>query len=102
VHLITTGTPSDSNPLFNIPRPLYIYFRDADINAATPFQPGGTLNAVRTLFYNPCQTGQTGCVTIGSQTFGPGGAPYFDTTSAQADISAAGITPTYVPQLAGP
>jgi ABC-type phosphate transport system substrate-binding protein len=102
VKLITTGTPSDSNTLFDVPRPLYIYFRDSDVTSTTVWQPGGTLNAVRTLFYNPCLSGQTGCVTVGGATFGPGGPPFFDTAAAQADISAAGITPAYVPTPGGP
>jgi ABC-type phosphate transport system substrate-binding protein len=102
VHLITTGTPSDANPLFNISRPLYIYFRDADVSSTTPWQPGGTLNAVRSLFYNPCTNPPTGCTTVGGITYGPGGPPFFAQAGAQAAISAAGIVPTYVPQVAGP
>ena len=102
VKLVTTGTPSDSNALFDISRPLYIYFRDSDVTSTTPWQPGSTLNAVRTLLYNPCLSGQTGCVTIGGVTYGPGGQPYFATAAAQQDISAAGITPVYVPTVGGP
>jgi len=110
VKLITTGTPSDANPLFDVNRPLYIYFRDADVNSATKWQPGSTLNAVRTLFYNPCPDNPPvagdGCIAgTGPFTgieFGPGGAPWFATLTAQADISAAGIIPAYVPQVGGP
>jgi ABC-type phosphate transport system substrate-binding protein len=106
VALVTTGAPSDSNPLFDVSRPLYIYFRDSDVTSATGWQPGSTLNAVRTLFYNPCLSGMTGCVTeagaAGTATFGPGGPPYFDTTAAWTDISAAGINPAYVPTPGGP
>lgn len=102
VKLVTTGSPSDSNPLFDISRPLYIYFRDADVNSATPWQPGSTLNAVRTLFYNPCTNPPTGCTTINGITYGPGGQPWFAQSAAQSDISAAGIIPTYVPQVGGP
>jgi ABC-type phosphate transport system substrate-binding protein len=102
VHLITSGTPSDGNPLFDVSRPLYIYFRDSDVDSATVWQPGGTLNAVRTLFYNPCATGESGCTTVNGVTYGPGGPPYFATAAAQADISAAGITPMYVPEVGGP
>jgi ABC-type phosphate transport system substrate-binding protein len=107
VTLVTTGTPS-TGTLFDISRPLYIYFRDSDVGNTTPFgankpfQPGSTLNFVRTLFYNPCSTGQTGCVTVGGTTFGPGGPPFYDTTAGQALVSAAGISPTYVVTLAGP
>jgi ABC-type phosphate transport system substrate-binding protein len=106
VKLVTSGTPSDGNPLFDVSRPLYIYFRDADVNSTTAWQPGGTLNAIRTLFYNPCATGETGCTTEtvygNSITFGPGGPPYFATAAAGLDIEAAGITPTYVPEVGGP
>jgi ABC-type phosphate transport system substrate-binding protein len=102
VKLITTGTPSAGGALFDVSRPLYIYFRDSDVTSTTAWQPGGTLNAVRTLFYNPCLSGQTGCVTVNGVQFGPGGPPYFDTAAAQADISAAGIIPAYSPQVGGP
>ena len=101
VKLDTSGVPS-VGALFNISRPLFIYFRDADINSTTMFQPGGTLNFVRALFYNPCQTGQTWCQTIGGSTYGPGGQPFYATSAGQSLIAAAGIFPTYVPVLAGP
>jgi hypothetical protein len=100
----TTGTPL-SGTLFNISRPLYIYFRDVDVfNDSVKFEPGGTLNWVRSLFYNPCQgTGHTtGCVTIGGITYGPGGQPYVATSAGQALISGAGISPTYATTVGGP
>jgi len=102
VKLITSGTPSDSNPLFDVSRPLYIYFRDSDVTSTTPWQPGSTLNAVRTLLYNPCLSGQTGCVTVNGVQYGPGGPPFFATAAAATDISAAGIVPAYVPTVGGP
>jgi ABC-type phosphate transport system substrate-binding protein len=105
VKLWTTGSPSDSGALFDISRPLYIYFRDADITSSTPFQPGGTLNWVRTLLYNPCPNpGVTGngCTTVGGLTFGPGGAPFYASAAGQGLISAAGIAPTYAVTIAGP
>jgi ABC-type phosphate transport system substrate-binding protein len=102
VTLVTSGTPSDGNPLFDVSRPLYIYFRDSDVSSSTIWQPGGTLNAVRSLFYNPCATGESGCTTINGVTYGPGGQPWFATTAAATDISAAGITPMYVPEVGGP
>jgi hypothetical protein len=106
VALVTSGTPlgtlGGSGTLFDVNRPLYVYFRDSDVNSATPFQPTGTLNAIRTLFYNPCQTGQTGCVTVNGVSYGPGGPPYVDTSFGEADIEAAGITPAYVPTVGGP
>ena len=57
-------------------RPLYIYFRHADINSTTIFQPGGTLNWVRTMLYNP-----------------GGATPYWCSAAGKADISASGIIP---------
>jgi len=110
VKLVTTGTPSDSNQLFDVNRPLFIYFRDADVNSATKWQPGSSLNAVRTLFYNPCPDNPPvpgdGCTAgtgpFAGQEFGPGGAPWFATLTAQADISAAGIVPSYVFTPGGP
>ena len=97
VTLVTTGTPSTTgaatvtgvnNNLYGVPRNLYIYFRDSDVNSATPLNVGSTLNFVRTLFYNPCSG--AGCTG-----FGPGGAPYYDTSFGQTLIEEAGITPTY-------
>jgi hypothetical protein len=102
VKLVTSGATSDGSTAFLINRPLYIYFRDSDVTSTTAWQPGSTLNAVRTLFYNPCLTGMTGCVTVGGQTFGPGGPPFIDTAPGQADVSAAGIVPAYVPNPGGP
>jgi ABC-type phosphate transport system substrate-binding protein len=102
VKFVTSGTPSDGGQLFDVARPLFIYFRDSDVNSTTPWQPGTTLNAVRTLFYNPCATGESGCTTVNGVTFGPGGAPFFATSAAATDISAAGINPTYIPTVGGP
>lgn len=100
VKMWTTGTPSDGQALYNITRHLYIYFRDDDIGTTAPFggnfpiQPGGSLDWVRALFYNPCSTGQTGCNTIGTTTYGPGGIPYFCKASTGGiDIQDAGVTP---------
>ena len=110
VTLVTSGTPGGSvgGPLFGISRPLYLYFRHADIADVAPFgtdkplQPGGIRNLVRELFYNPCSPGQTGCVTIGTTQYGPGGKPFFATPAGQALVSAAGITPTYTYTANGP
>ena len=94
---------SDANPVFNVSRPLRIYFRDSDIHTTSPygttipFEPNTTLDFVRALFYNPCSAGQTGC----SGSFGPGGAPFFASSSGQALVSAAGISPTYVVEIPG-
>lgn len=83
----TTGsaTPTDGGALYYPTRPLYIYFRHADINSTTPFQPGGSLNWVRTMLYNP-----------------GGSTPYWCGGAGKADISAAGIIPACVYTPGGP
>jgi hypothetical protein len=83
VHFLA-GTPTDGNPVFNVTRPLYIYFRDTDLHSTTIWQPGGTLNAVNTLFYNPS------------------GTAYDCSAAGQALIAAAGVDPTCVFQAGGP
>jgi hypothetical protein len=104
----TTGTPPDgSGALYNDNRNLYIYFRASDVTSATPWQPGGTLNWVRTLFYNPCPDNPPvsgdGCTNDPlAGEVGPGGAPVYATASGQALISAAGIAPTYAATVGGP
>jgi ABC-type phosphate transport system substrate-binding protein len=55
----------------------YVIFRQSDTTAKA-FQPGGTLNWVQTLFSNPGGT-----------------KPFFDRTTGQALIAAAGTTPAY-------
>jgi ABC-type phosphate transport system substrate-binding protein len=98
----TTGTPS-SGTLFNITRPMYIYFRHNEINSTKKFQPGGSLNWIRTMLYNPCPTpGGPTCVIVGGVEYGPGGAPYVATAAGQANVSAAGFTPVYAYTAAGP
>jgi hypothetical protein len=101
----TSGAPSDTNPILNDQRPLYIYFRDSDVNSTTAFEPGSTLNWVRSLFYNPCSGAghTTGCVTIGGTTYGPGGVPFYQTASGQSLITGAGVDPTgYTVLVPGP
>jgi hypothetical protein len=98
-----TGTPS-TGTLYQDNRNLYIYFRDSDLASTTPFEPGGSLNWLRTLFANPC-TGAghtTGCTTVGGITYGPGGPPYIAQSPGQALISAAGINPEYIFTVGGP
>lgn len=104
------GTPSGGGTQFGLTRPLFIYFRDADIHQTAadqnfgqnvPFQPGGKRDLVRELFYNPCSSGETGCVTIGGVSYGPGGKPYYATSFGQTLISAAGISPSYVVDIPG-
>jgi ABC-type phosphate transport system substrate-binding protein len=57
----------------------YIIFRNSDLASSTPFQPGGSLNWVQTLFSNP----------------GGSKKPFVDTSVGQADIAAAGAVPAY-------
>ena len=78
-------TTADTAGTFYPTRPLYIYFRHADINSTKAFQPGGSLNWVRTMLYNP-----------------GGSTPYWCSGAGQADISAAGIIPACVYTPGGP
>jgi ABC-type phosphate transport system substrate-binding protein len=105
VKLWTSGTPSDGNPLFDENRPLFIYFLNSAVSSTTPWQPGSTLNAIQTLFYNPCPTGATDCVAgtgiDAGLEFGPGGPPYFAQQEAWTDIAAAGVDPEYAVDVPG-
>jgi ABC-type phosphate transport system substrate-binding protein len=47
---LLTGTPSDTNAVYNNVRGLYIIFRDADYTASGSMQPGGSRNWVQELF----------------------------------------------------
>jgi hypothetical protein len=95
---------STTNPTaFQITRPLYIYFRHADIDSTKKFQPTSALNWVRTMLYNPCPTpGAPTCVTIAGTEYGPGGQPFVATAQGQAVISASGVIPAYAYTAAGP
>lgn len=96
-----TGTPVGlgaytstlATGVFDVTRTLYLYFRNTDLTSTAGWQPGTTLNWVRTLFYNPCSAGMTGCVTSGDNTYGPGGAPYIQTTAGQTLLEDAGVMP---------
>ena len=98
VKLLTGGTA------YATTRDLLVYFRAADVNSATKFQPGLTLNWVRTLFYNPCPVpigdpafAADGCSIdpVTGVAYGSGGAPYYASSAGQADIGAAGVLPSY-------
>ena len=99
VKLLTGGTA------FSTSRDLLVYFRTADLNGQTAsFQPGGQLNWLRTLFYNPCPVAigdpnftADGCSidSITGIAYGKGGAPYYASAAGQADIGAAGVLPHY-------
>jgi ABC-type phosphate transport system substrate-binding protein len=77
--------PSDAGAAFYPTRPLYVYFRHADITSTKAFQPGSSLNWVRTMFYNP-----------------GGATPFLCTAAGQALISAAGIIPACTYTASGP
>ena len=81
----TDPVPTDAGTTFYPTRPVYFYFRHADQTSTKAFQPGSTLNWVKTMLNNP------------------GGAPpYFCTGAGQALISASGIIPACTFNLAGP
>ena len=110
VHMITTGTPAGNlgggaATLFYTSRPLFVYFRDSDVDSTTPMQPGGVDNWVRTLFYNPCDAAVTGSCTgpaANPTEYGPGGTPYFEYNNdgsslknGVTEIELAGVTPLW-------
>lgn len=103
---------------YNTTRPLYMYFRLAQVNnTIDAFQPGVAQNLIRTLFANPCSgtafngqnlnTNTAGCTTVasptgtGTITYGPGGAPFYASAAGQALISASGAKPTYIYDATG-
>ena len=93
-----TGTPSDGTALFDPSRNLYMYFRNSDLTSTKGFQPGSTENWLNTLFYDPCLSGQTGCVTLTNQEgqsvqYGPAGQPFIDSSQGYTTILDAGVTP---------
>jgi hypothetical protein len=73
-----TGTAPDSSAALNYGITDYIVWRAGDTSSTTPYQPGGALNWVQTLFYDPS-----------------GPAPYIDTPEGQALITSSGVTPSY-------
>jgi hypothetical protein len=121
----TDNTGSLGKTLYSDYRNLYIYFRDSDVgtyslsgstltsswNSATGlagnWQPGSTLNWVRTMFYNPCGTTNPAQFTafkcsndpIAGEV-GPGGAPFYATSTGQALIAAAGVDAAYAENAA--
>jgi hypothetical protein len=102
VNLVTTanGYPATTagtsgGALFDPTRPLYIYFRNSDFTNANGWQVGTNNNWVEALFWDSCQTGQTGCTGAvnGGPSDGPYGAPFIQGSSGQSDLAAAGVTP---------
>jgi ABC-type phosphate transport system substrate-binding protein len=64
---------------WNTPFSYFVIFRESDYNSNTAWQPGGTLNWVQTLFFNPT-----------------GPKPYVDTAAGKSLLSSAGVNPTYL------
>ncbi|MDT4893938.1 MAG: hypothetical protein QOE97_2973 [Pseudonocardiales bacterium] len=101
----TTGATLAPNVTFwsagwNTDRNLYIYFRHQDFLGSKKFQPGGSLNWIRTMLYNPCPNPGVGDPTctvdpVSGREYGPGGAPWIASGAGQANISASGIVPAY-------
>ncbi|MGC9962888.1 MAG: hypothetical protein ABSE47_13435 [Acidimicrobiales bacterium] len=97
---VKTGTPvglgaytgtGQGGGLFNPTRTLYMYFRNSDITSTTGWQPGSTENWLNTLFYDPCEVGQT-CTGPGG-IYGPAGAPYIQQGAGQTLLEDAGVNP---------
>ncbi|MGN6607219.1 MAG: substrate-binding domain-containing protein [Jatrophihabitans sp.] len=71
-----SGTPGDSNAVYNSTRGMYVVIRNVDVAITTPFQPGGTNNWAKT--------------------FVAGGATSYFARSAQGpQIAAAGFTQAF-------
>lgn len=81
----TDPVPSDGGTTFYKVRPLYIYFRHADLASTKPFQPGTSTNWIKTMLYNP-----------------GGATPYICSGAGQALLSAAGIDPACNYSAGGP
>jgi hypothetical protein len=120
VTMTTTGTPSGNlgggaATLWYVARPLFVYFRNADVDSTFAMEAGGVTNWVRTLFYNPCDAavgGPTGGRCTGPSAnpteYGPGGTPYFEYNNdgsslknGVSEIELAGVTPQWAFTLAG-
>jgi hypothetical protein len=80
----TTGTPADGNALFDPTRTLFLYVRSSDLTTSVTFQPTGTLNFVKELFYNPAANGTT--IPF----------PYIEQGEGQTLLMDAGVTPISV------
>jgi ABC-type phosphate transport system substrate-binding protein len=75
--VLQSGTPGDTNPIYNDQRGLFVVFRNSDFTSTTPFQAGSVKNWVNTLF----------AATTGT--------PFFKGSGGAALIAAAGATPAY-------
>ena len=82
---LLTGTPSDTNPVYDDHYNMYIVYRWSDQTSATPWQPGGTLNWAQSLFCNP-----------------GGATPFFQTPAGKTLIAEAGANPATQSCLSSP
>jgi ABC-type phosphate transport system substrate-binding protein len=78
---LLSGTSPNGGASLNIALSDYFVWRANDTTIGTPYQPGGTLNWVNTLFYNPS------------------GTPYIFSPEGQTLIAASGVTPVATPAL---
>ncbi len=78
---LLSGTSPNGGASLNIAISDYFVWRANDTTLATPYQPGGTLNWVKTLFYNTS------------------GTPYIFSPEGQTLIAASGVTPVATPVL---
>lgn len=81
------GTGSVDAGAYQADLPYYVIFRESDITSSTPWQPGSTLNWVKTLFYNPDY--------VDAQTTPDVPAPWVESAAGQQLISSLGIQATY-------
>jgi ABC-type phosphate transport system substrate-binding protein len=72
---LNSGTPTDSNPLYDTTRGVYFVVRQVDVTSTVKMEPGGTKNFVQTLF--------------------SGAGSLIGSASNAALIQAAGFTPSY-------
>ena len=79
---LTSGIKFISTTTYSNNRGLYIVFRNSDTASTKKFQPGGALNLIQDLFYNPTNVG--------------GATPFVKSDAGILDITAGGATPTYV------
>lgn len=78
---LTSGIKFVATSTYTDTRGLYIVFRNSDVASTKAFQPGGSLNWVQDLFYNPTNAGSA--------------TPFVNTDAGKALIAAAGATPAY-------
>lgn len=78
---LLTGTSPNTGASLNIALTDYFVWRANDTTSGTSYQPGGTLNWVKTLFDNPS------------------GTPYIFSAEGQTLIAASGVTPYPTPNV---